>query len=110
LARQAIVGRFTHDFYDNDLTVGAAALGVSASDYALLVDGQQTLKNKVTVAQYWANETALDGDILNFTSVTSASFAAAQDVLVGVTSDAGTVSAAITGISNAVTHHDLNFI
>ena len=111
LARQAIVGQFTHDFYSNDLTVGATALGVSASDYALLVAGQQTLKNKVTVAQYWATETgASGGDILNFTSVTAPSFVAAQHVLLGITSDPGTVTVAITGITNAVAHHDLSFI
>ena len=88
LAREGIVGQFTHDFYGNDLTAGATALGVSASDYALLVAGQQTLKNKATVAQYWANETATPGgDILNFASVTDPSFVAAQHVLLGITSD-----------------------
>jgi hypothetical protein len=111
LAREAIVGQFTHDFYGNDLTVGAAALGVSASDYALLVAGQQTLHNRVTVAQFWASETAVPGgDILNFTSVTDPSFVAAQHVLLGITSDPNTVTVAITGITNAVMLHDLHQI
>ena len=108
LAREAIVGQFTHDFYGNNLTVGAAALGVSASDYALLVAGQQTLRNKATVAQYWATETGVSGGaILNFTSVTDPSFAAAQHVLAGITSDPNTVTAAILGINNAVAHQNL---
>ena len=104
-AREAIVGQFTHDFYGNNLTVGAAALGVSTSDYALLVAGQQTLRNKATVAQYWATETGVSGGaILNFTSVTDPSFAAAQHVLAGITSDPNTVTVAITGIAAAVAH------
>ena len=109
LAREAIVGQFTHDFYSNDLTVGAAALGVSASDYALLVAGQQTLRNKATVAQYWATETGVPGGaILNFTSVTDPSFAAAQHVLAGITSDPNTVTVAITGIAAAVAQQNLS--
>ena len=111
LAREAIVGQFTHDFYGNDLTVGAAALGVSASDYALLVAGQQTLRNKATVAQYWATETGVSGGaILNFTSVTDPSFAAAQHVLAGITSDPNTVTVAITGINNAVAQQNLSLV
>ena len=111
LAREAIVGQFTHDFYGNDLTVGAAALGVSASDYALLVAGQQTLRNKATVAQYWATETGVSGGaILNFTSVTDPSFAAAQHVLAGITSDPNTVTVAITGIAAAVAQQNLSLV
>ena len=111
LAREAIVGQFTHDFYGNNLTVGAAALGVSASDYALLVAGQQTLRNKATVAQYWATETGVSGGaILNFTSVTDPSFAAAQHVLAGITSDPNTVTVAIIGIAAAVAHQDLSLV
>jgi hypothetical protein len=111
LAREAIVGQFAHDFYSDNLTVGATALGVSASDYALLVAGQQTLQNKVTVAQYWATETGVTGGgILNFTSVTDPSFAAAQHVLAGITSDPSTVTVAITGINNAVAHQNLSLV
>ena len=111
LAREAIVGQFTHDFYGNNLTVGAAALGVSASDYALLVAGQQTLRNKATVAQYWATETGVSGGaILNFTSVTDPSFAAAQHVLAGITSDPNTVTVAITGIAAAVAQQNLSLV
>lgn len=111
LAREAIVGQFVHDFYSNNLTVGATALGVSASDYALLVTGQQTLQNKVTVAQYWATETGVSGGaILNFAHVTDPSFAAAQQVLLGITSDPHTVTVAIAGINNAVAHQDLSLV
>ena len=111
LAREAIVGQFAHDFYGNNLTVGAAALGVSASDYALLVAGQQTLRNKATVAQYWATETGVSGGaILNFTSVTDPSFAAAQHVLAGITSDPNTVTVAITGIAAAVAQQNLSLV
>ena len=111
LAREAIVGQFTHDFYSNDLTVGATALGVSASDYASLVAGQQTLHNKATVAQYWATETGVSGGaILNFTSVTDPSFAAAQHVLAGITSDPNTVTVAITGIAAAVAQQNLGLV
>ena len=111
LAREAIVGQFTHDFYGNNLTVGAAALGVSTSDYALLVAGQQTLRNKATVAQYWATETGVSGGaILNFASVTDPSFAAAQHVLAGITSDPNTVTVAITGIAAAVAQQNLSLV
>jgi probable HAF family extracellular repeat protein len=111
LAREGIVGQFAHDFYSNDLTVGAAALNVSASDYALLVAGQQTLRNKATVAQDWATETGLPGGgILNFTSVTDPSFAVAQHVLAGITSDPSTVTVAITGIVAAVAQQNLSLV
>jgi hypothetical protein len=110
-ARESIAGQFVHDFLSNDLTVGAAALGVSASDYALLVTGQQALLNKATVAQYWATETgASGGAILNFTHVTDPSFAAAQHVLAGITSDLSTVTVAITGIAAAVAQQNLSLV
>ena len=109
LAREAIVGQFTHDFYGNDLTVGAAALGVSASDYALLVAGQQTLRNKATVAQYWAAETAVSGGGILNSQCNGPSFAAANSVA-GITSDPNTVIVAITGIAAAVAQQNLSSV
>ena len=53
-ARESIAGQFVHDFMSNDLTVGVTALGVSQSDYSLLVAGQQALLNRAAVSQYYA--------------------------------------------------------
>ena len=110
-AREAIVGQFVHDFMSNNLTVGAVALGVSASDYALLVAGQQTLLNKSSVSQYYADQTmASGGSIINYTAVTDPAFTAAHTVLASITNDPSTVSVAITGINNAIAHQDLSLI
>ena len=101
-AREAIVGQFTHDFLSNDLTVGAVALGVSASDYALLVASQQTLLNKVEVSQAWANETTLvPASILNYTTTTSTTFAAAQALMLNITSNSSSVTGADAAIVQA---------
>jgi hypothetical protein len=110
-ARESIAGQFVHDFLSNDLTIGATALGVSQSDYTLLINGQQTLLNRAVISQYYANETvAPGGSIINFTTVTSPAFTAAHNVLTLVTSDTASVATAITGINDAIAHHDLSFI
>ncbi|HJU10453.1 MAG TPA: DUF4214 domain-containing protein, partial [Candidatus Binataceae bacterium] len=110
-ARESIAGQFVHDFLSNDLTVGAAALNVSQSDYTLLVNGQQALLNKVAASQYYANETAASGgSIINYNSVTSSAFTAAHNVMVAVTNDTASVAVAITGINNAVAHQDLSLV
>jgi hypothetical protein len=110
-ARESIAGQFVHDFLSNDLTIGATALGVTQSDYTLLVNGQQALLNRSVISQYYANETvAPGGSIINFTSVTSPAFTAAHNVLTAVTSNPASVAIAITGINNAITHQDLSLI
>lgn len=110
-ARESIAGQFVHDFLSNDLTVGAAALGVSQSDYTLLVNGQQALLNKASVSQYYANETAASGgSIINYTAVTDPAFTAAHNVAAAITSDPSTVTAAIIGINNAIAHQNLSLI
>ena len=55
-ARAGLVGQFAHDMLSVDLTVGAAALGLSAADYAAAVARQQQFQNKVSVSQFYANE------------------------------------------------------
>jgi hypothetical protein len=110
-ARESIAGQFVHDFLSNDLTIGATALGVTASDYTLLVNGQQTLLNRAITSQYFANGTVLNGgDIINFTTVTSPAFTAAHNVVAAVTSDPASVAVAMTGINNAIGHQDLSLI
>ena len=110
-ARESIAGQFVHDFMSDDLTVGAAALNVSQSDYTLLVNGQLALLGKAAVSQYYANETGTTGgSIINYTTVTAPAFTAAHNVLTAITSDSSTVAIAITGINNAIAHQDLNLI
>jgi hypothetical protein len=110
-ARESVAGQFVHDFLSNDLTIGATALGVTQSDYVLLVNGQQTLLNRAITSQYYATQTTQPGgDIINFTTVTSLAFTAAHNVVAAVTTDTASVATAITGINNAIAHHDLSFI
>jgi hypothetical protein len=108
-ARAGLAGQFVHDVMGIDLTVGAAALGITAAQYVAAVAGQEAMLNKAQVAQFWATESQVTGgNILNFTSVTDPALAAAQKVLLGVTDDPATVTVAITGITNAVTHQNLS--
>lgn len=109
-ARESIAGQFVHDFMSNDLTLGAAAWGLSQSDYTLLVNGQQTLLNKSVVSQYYANETQVNGvpTIIDYTTVTDPAFTASRNAAASITDDLTTVAVAITGINNAITHQDLS--
>lgn len=111
-ARESIAGEFVHDVLSNSLSGGAAAWGLSQSEFNAAVNGQQVLLNKVEVSQYYANETAAanGGAILDYSSVTDPAFAAAKNAVAGVTSDASTVDAAIIGINTAVAHQDLSLI
>ena len=110
-ARESVAGQFVHDFLSNDLTVGAAALNVSQSDFTLLVNGQQALLNKAAISQYYANATATSGgSIINYTAVTDPAFTAAHNVEASITDDPTTESIAIAGINNAIAHQDLSLI
>lgn len=91
-----------------DLTPGAAALGLSVSDHAAAVARQQEFHNKVSVSQHYADKSNLPGGgILVATSTTSPALRAATTVLHGVTYDPATVTAAVTGINNAVANQNL---
>jgi hypothetical protein len=99
-ARAGLVGQFTHDMLSIDLTAGAAALGLTASDYAAAVARQAEFQNKVSVSQYYANlSNGPNGNILVATSTSSAAFTAAQEIIAGVTNNASTVTAADAAIS-----------
>jgi hypothetical protein len=102
-ARAAIVGQFTYGLLSTDLTVGAAALGLSASDYAAAVARQAEFQNKISVSQFYADESnGPNGGILVAASTSSAAFTAAQEIVAGVTNNASTVTAADAAISAAV--------
>ncbi len=107
-ARAAIVGQFTYGLLSTDLTVGAAALGLSASDYAAAVARQAEFQNKISVSQFYANESnGPNGSILVAASTSSAAFTAAQEIVAGVTSNSSTVTAADAAIAAAVAANSL---
>jgi hypothetical protein len=114
-ARAGLVGQFAHDMLSIDLTVGAAALGLSASDYAAAVARQQQFQNKELVSQNYAIESSLPGlggaaNVLLAPMTSSAGFAAAINAIPGVTSDVATVTAAETAIAASVVAGNLNAI
>ncbi len=64
-AEAGIVGLFVNTMLSIDLTVGAAALGLSPQQYADAVARQETLLNKVAVSEFYAEESNLpNGGIL----------------------------------------------
>lgn len=110
-ARASVAAEFVHDVISNNLSVGASALGLTASEYADLVAGQAAELNKDAVSLFYATETAAaGGSILNYATESSAAFAAAQNAVTAVTSESSTATVAITGIASAVAHQDLALV
>ncbi len=112
-ARAAIAGQFVDAMLGLDLTVGAAALGLSASDYAAAQARQAELLNKVSVSQFYANESVLPGgSILTVTSNAPAPgnvpLQAAIDAVAGVTNDPATVAQTEAAVVAAVAAGNLN--
>ena len=112
-ARAAIAGQFVDAMLGLDLTVGAAALGLSASDYAAAQARQAELLNKVSVSQFYANELVLPGgSILTVTSNAPAPgnvpLQAAIDAVAGVTNDPATVAQTEAAVVAAVAAGNLN--
>ncbi len=102
-ARAGIVGAFVDQMLSVDLTVGAAVLGLSPTDYAAAVARQTELQNKISVSQFYANESALPGGAVLATPLTtSPAFQASIDVIAGVTNNPQTVTAAENAIVAAV--------
>jgi hypothetical protein len=110
-ARAGLVGQFVHDLIGINLTLGAAALGLTADQYAAAVQRQEAIIDKIEVSIAYLNASQQPGgNILVAHSVTDAAFQASVTVLQGVTFDPSTVNAATIGISNAVAHQDLTLI
>ena len=112
-ARAEIAGQFVSAMYGLDLTPGAAALGLSASDYAAAQARQAELQNKVSVSQFYANESVLPGgSILTVTSNAPAPgnvpLQAAIDAVAGVTNNSATVAQTEAAIVAAVAAGNLN--
>ena len=112
-ARAAIAGQFVDAMLGLDLTVGAAALGLSASDYAAAQARQAELLNKVSVSQFYANKSVLPGgSILTVTSNAPAPgnvpLQAAIDAVAGVTNDPATVAQTEAAVVAAVAAGNLN--
>ena len=112
-ARAAIAGQFVDAMLGLDLTVGAAALGLSASDYAAAQARQAELQNKVSVSQFYANKSVLPGgSILTVTSNAPAPgnvpLQAAIDAVAGVTNNSATVAQTEAAIVAAVAAGNLN--
>ena len=102
-ARADVAGLFVQNLIGIDLTVGATALNLSASQYAAAEARQQQLLNKVAVSQYYADESRLPGgSILDSTSTSSQAFQAAIAAIASVTNDPGTVATAEAAILAAV--------
>ncbi len=101
-AREAIAGEFVQAFLENNLSLGAAFWGLSATDYSLLVAGQQTLLNKITVSEFWAVNSTADSGLLNYTTTSSAAFAAAMYLNGQVNSSSSSVAAAEAAITAAI--------
>lgn len=110
-ARASIAGQFVHDVMSNNLSAGAAAWGLTSSEYSALVAGQLAELNKNAVSLFYATETAAPGGgVLNYTTESSSAFAAAHIAVSTVTSDPSTANVAIVGIANAVAHQDLTLV
>ena len=110
-ARAGLVGQFVHDLIDFDLTPGATALGLTAAQYQQAQTREAAINDKIAVSLAYSNiSQQTGGSILDAHSVGDAAYNAAVAVIQGVTSDPGTVTAAITGINTAVAHQDLTLI
>jgi probable HAF family extracellular repeat protein len=110
-ARAGLAGQFVHDLIDIDLSLGAAALGLTAAQYQDALTRQATIDNKIAVSIAYSNASQQPGgSIFDPNSVGDAAYNAAITVLQGVTSDPTTVTVAVTGINNAVAHQDLTYI
>jgi probable HAF family extracellular repeat protein len=110
-ARAGLVGQFVHDLIDFDLTPGATALGLTAAQYQQAQTREAAINDKIAVSLGYSNiSQQTGGSILAAHSVGDAAFNASIAVIQGVTSDPGTVTAAILGINTAVAHQDLTLI
>jgi hypothetical protein len=109
-ARAELAGQFAAGVLGFDFTPGAAALGLSAADYAAGLARQAEFQNKVSISQFYADESASStaaGTLLNATSTSSPAFAAEQHLVLTVTNDPNTVSAAQAAILAAVSGNSL---
>jgi hypothetical protein len=108
-ARSQIVGTFVQALISYDPAANAGSL--SSSQYQDAVNRQSTIENKIAVSLAYLNASAEPGgDILVPQSVTDAAYQAAIRAISHVTYDHNTVNVAVTGINNAVAHHDLSLI
>ncbi len=97
-----------HDLIGVDLTPGAAALGLTAAQYQEAVTRQAIINDKIAVSLAYLNASQQpNGGILDVASVGDAAYTAAVAVIQGVTSDPGTVTAAVLGINTAVATQNL---
>jgi hypothetical protein len=101
-ARAQIAGQFADAVLDFDLTPGAAALGLSAVDYANALARQASFQNKVSVSQFYADESRLPtGGFLNAPTTASPAFAIERALVLTVTNDPATVAAAKLAIQTS---------
>jgi hypothetical protein len=110
-ARAGLVGQFVHDLIGVNLTLGAAALGLTTDQYNAALARQAAIDNKVAVSLAYLNASqGAGGAILNPQAVGDAAFNAAVTILQGVTSDHTTTTTKLVGIYNAVGYQDLSQI
>ena len=108
-ARAGLVGQFVHDLIDFDLTSTPAGLTTAQYQAALL--RQAVINDKIaTSLGYAILSNSQQGQILVAQSIGDAAYNASVTALSHITSDPGTISVAVTGISNAVTHQTLSSI
>jgi peroxidase len=112
-ARAAIAGQFVDSLISIDLTGGAAALGLSTADYTAAQARQAESQNKVSVSQFYANESVMPGgSILAVTSNApapgNAALQAAIIAVAGVSNDPATVAQTEAAVVAAVGAGNLN--
>ena len=109
VARASVVGSFVRDLISTDLTQWVDVLTIDQMTSA--VHRQAAVVNKIAVSLAYENASAGSGGaIFNAQVVGDGAFNAEVRVINNVNADPSTVSVAIIGIYNAVTHQDLSMI
>lgn len=118
LARASVAAQFVMALLNNDLTIGAAALGLTAADYAAVVNDQWGMCNKRDASEYFAllisgggfvngvyNANA--GLIFNYTTESGPAWQAAQTLAAYITFDQKTLVTAENAMDAALAAQSL---
>jgi hypothetical protein len=107
-ARAGLAGQFVHDLIDVNL---ASFTTLTPAQLLAAEQRQGTINNKIAVSLAYSNASeGPGGAILDPQTIGDAAYVAATTILQAVTYDPATVTAAITGINNAVAHQNLLLI
>jgi hypothetical protein len=107
-ARAGIVGQFVHDLIDMNLSPGAAALGLTATQYQAAELRQATIDNRIAVSLAYATASQHSGgSILDPHAIGDAAYNAAVTAIQSITNVGSTADIAIAGIQLAVAQQNL---